>query len=229
MTEFSSPSITNLAKALLSAQEQLRPVAKDATNPFLRNRYASLPAVLDVVRRPLLDNGILLIQRVVASEPGTIAVETRLIHAESGEWVAGTICIPLPEPEPGNRVNLGQQTGASLSYGRRYSLMSMLSLAAVDEDTDNEIRTQPLRRFQPPPGVQRVETSAPAQARGASGMARSDFPGLPVIPDVVYEESRDTEGRHIVIAKGATLPNKDSLRQAGFHWDVSRKAWWIAA
>ena len=74
MTEFSSTSITNLAKALLKAQEQMRPVQKDAVNPFLCNKYATLSAVLDVVRKPLLDNGILLVQRCVESEPGTAGV-----------------------------------------------------------------------------------------------------------------------------------------------------------
>ena len=48
MTEFSSTSITNMAKALLKAQEQMRPVQKDANNAFLHSRYASLAAVLDV-------------------------------------------------------------------------------------------------------------------------------------------------------------------------------------
>ena len=229
MTEFCSPSITNLAKALLAAQEQIGPVTKDATNPFLKNRYASLAAVLEAVRRPLLDNGILLVQRVVPSEPASVAVEIRLVHA-SGEFFASTTTIPLPEAEPGAKVNIGQAVGAAISYARRYGLMAMLSMAAVDEDTDNEVRTQPqqYRRFQPP---QHTEPSASSQAPASTaiGMARASYPGLPDISGVSYQEDHDADGRQIVVAKGATLQNKGSLRQAGFRWNPDRKTWWIAA
>ena len=221
MTEFASSTITNLAKALLKAQEQMRPVTKDAVNPFLRNRYASLSAVLDVVRKPLLDNGILLVQRCVESEPGTAGVETRLIHT-SGEWIASTTTIPLPDADPGTKsANAGQAVGAAISYARRYGLMAMLSLAAVDEDTDNEVR-QP--RFQPPQARQQ-EQPAPT----SSAPARAEYPGLPAISGVTYEEAKDDDGNNIVIARGQTLPNKDSLKRLGFRWSSEKRIWWIAA
>ena len=38
MTAFCSPSIVNLAKALLQVQERLKPVVKDETNGFLKTR-----------------------------------------------------------------------------------------------------------------------------------------------------------------------------------------------
>ncbi len=225
MTEFSSQTITNLAKALLSAQEQIGPVAKDATNPFLRNKYASLAAVLDAVRTPLLSNGIVLVQRVVESEPGTAAVETRLVHT-SGEWIASTTTIPLPEAEPGAKVNMGQSVGAAISYARRYGLMAMLSMAAVDEDTDNEVPQPQYRRFQPPQSVQqRIEQPAPS----ASGTARANYPGLPQIPDITYEDSKDIDGRDIVIARGKTLEHKESLKHFGFRWDSTKRYWAISA
>ncbi len=230
MTEFSSATINNLAKALLSAQEQIGPVAKDAVNPFLRNKYATLSAVLDAVRTPLLSNGILLVQRVVESEPGTAAVETRLLHS-SGEWIAGTTVIPLPEAEPGAKVNMGQAVGAAISYARRYGLMSMLSIAAVDEDSDNEIRqlqtkSQPQQqRRTDPQQQQRQAQPAPA----TSGKEKTEFLGLPSFPGVQYEESKDGEGRNIVLARGATLPNKEALKRVGFRWSPERKAWWVAA
>jgi hypothetical protein len=235
MQEFSSPTITNLAKALLTAQEQISPVTKDATNPFLKNRYASLVAVLEAVRRPLLDNGILLIQRVVESEPGTAAVETRLLHT-SGEWVAGVTTIPLPETEPGSKTNMGQAVGAAISYARRYGLMAMLSMAAVDEDTDNEVRntqpqTYPQHRLQQPQSIQQHtdQPSVTTQDPAGTGTTKSIYPGLPTIPDVTYEESKDIDGRDIVIATGKTLIHKDALKKVGFRWSPERKSWWIAA
>ena len=71
MCDFCSENISNLASSLLKAHAEIGPVTRDSVNPFLKNRYASLAAVLEAVRRPLLDNGILLIQRVVESKPGT--------------------------------------------------------------------------------------------------------------------------------------------------------------
>ena len=232
MCDFSSENISNLATALLKVHAQIGPLSKDSVNPFLHNRYASLPAVLDVVRRPLLDNGILLVQRVIPSESGMVSVETRLIHAESGEWLSSTTSIPLADVEAGSKVNLGQQTGCAVSYARRYGLMAMLSLAAVDEDTDNEVRQpqpQPqYRRFQPPQHTEPSESS-PASVSTPAGVARASYPGLPDISGVSYQEDHDADGRQIVVAKGATLQNKGSLRQAGFRWNPDRKTWWIAA
>ncbi len=230
MCDFSSPSITNLAKALLSAQEQLRPVAKDATNDFLRSRYVTLASVLEAVRAPLIANGLLIVQRPVESEPGTAAVETRIIH-NSGEWISGTVCIALPDSDPGSKVNMGQAYGAALSYGRRYGLMAMLSIAATEDDSDCELRVQPqpqYRRFQPP---QHTEPSASSQApaSAASGTAKASYPGLPDIPNVAYEDAKDPEGKPIVIAKGATLQNKESLKRVGFRWSPEHRFWWAAA
>ena len=102
--------------------------------------------------------------------------------------------------------------------------MAMLSLAA--EDVDNELREpqspqQPKPRFQPPQARQQ-EQPAPTN----SATARAEYPGLPNIPDVQYEESKDAEGRDVVLARGATLQHKESLKKCGFRWSPERKAWW---
>ncbi|MBP3729934.1 MAG: ERF family protein [Mailhella sp.] len=233
MCNFSSETITTITKALLSAQEQLRPITKDAENPFLRNRYASLPAVLDMVRRPLLDNNVLLIQRVVQSEPGTAAVETRLVHS-SGEWIAGVTTIPLPDVEPGAKVNFGQAVGAAISYARRYGLMAMLSMAAVDDDTDCEIRAPQQRQAQPmrqdnrhdfvPPARQVLKQATP-QAAQSNTTGKTAYPGLPELNGVTYENSTSDSGKPIVIAKGQTILHKDALKNCGFRWNPDKRVW----
>ncbi len=231
MTEFSSATINNLAKALLKAQAQIGPVTKDSVNPFLRNKYASLAAVLDAVRTPLLSNGIVLVQRVEESEPGSVAIGTMLIHAETGEWLSSTTVIPLADAEAGSKVNLGQQTGAAISYGRRYGLMAMLSMAAIDEDTDNEVRSQPQQhqsRFQPPQRSQQKQEQAVPEPP-SRGVVKTSYPGLPDIPNVAYEDAKDPDGKPIVIASGATLQSKESLKRAGFRWSPERRVWWVAA
>ena len=43
------------------------------------------------------------------------------------------------------------------------------------------------------------------------------------------EEAKDDDGNNIVIARGQTLPNKDSLKRLGFRWSSEKRIWWIAA
>ena len=168
---------------------------------------------------------------------GHIALETRLIHAESGQWISSVTIIPLPKNDP-------QGMGSAITYARRYSLCAMLGIITEDDDgnaasipeqhnthqprqNSNQSYTrqeqQPKPRFHPPQA--RQEQPAPV----SNGKEKAEYPGLPTIPDVQYEESKDADGRNIVIARGATLPNKDALKRVGFRWSPERKAWWIAA
>ena len=150
-SEFSSSSITNIAPALLKVQQALKPITKDAENPFLKNRYTSLSSVLETVRPILTENDLVLIQRGITGAPDVLSVESRLIHAPSGEWIRGVISMPMPVPriendEPtdeslrkkGRGMNTFQLYGSGLSYGKRYGLMSLLAISTTDEDTDGE-------------------------------------------------------------------------------------------
>ena len=230
MTEFCSPSIKNLAEALLRVQGQLKPIIKDANNEYLRSRFATLSNVLEAVRGPLLANSVLLLQRTVDSEPGFVSVQTMLVHAPSGEFISGITSIPLPENADG-KVNMGQQTGALISYARRYAITCMLSLSIIDEDNACSVfsaQPQPLqRRFQPP---HHTEPPASSQAPAPiNATTKANYPGLPHIPDITYEDSKDSDGRSIVIARGKTLEHKESLKRAGFRWNSEKRCWHIAA
>ena len=215
--EFSSPTISSLAPALLKVQTSLRPLYKDASNPFLNSKYVTLSTVLETCRETLGENGILLIQRGVASAPGTVTVETRFIHAPSSEWIAGLTCIPIPEEE--QRMNSSQAVGSCISYGRRYGLMSMLGLAAVDDDTDAEFRTAPA-----PPSRQNHSEN---RKSAASPSRDPRFSFLPEIDGVTFAEVIDqSTGKKLVFASGKTVSNKDELKNHGFRWSPERKTWW---
>lgn len=56
-----SESIKELAAALSKAQAQLKPAAMNATNPFLKNRYADLGAVIEAARPVLEANGLAVV------------------------------------------------------------------------------------------------------------------------------------------------------------------------
>ena len=148
-----SDNITDLAKALLAVQVQLRPAVQDSTNPFCGNKYASLNAVMESCRSVLAANGIVLTQAPVPAEPGFCALETMLVHAESGQFIASTAMAPLPKQDP-------QGVGTALTYLRRYALSAMLGIVA-EPDTDGEFDAAPFKaKASPAAATSRKQPSA---------------------------------------------------------------------
>ena len=212
MESYCSTDITQLAKAMLAIQKQLTPATKDATNPYTRSRYATLNAVMDACKTALLDNGIWLTQITVPSEPGTIALLTKLTHAASGEFQAALTVLPLQRPDC-------QGAGSAITYARRYALTAMLGMVTEDDD-DGEGAKLPPRPTRPIPSSQ---PQAQPQAQS------QEQPDLPQIAGVVYKNTTMADGRSYVIATGNTHPGKDRLHAAGFRWDAAQKQWWRAA
>jgi len=87
--------------------------------------YADLAACLEVVRKPLSDNELALIQ-IPSFEEGEVHVETILGHS-SGQSIS---CSMSMRPEKGGP----QASGAVMTYLRRYSLSAMLGVAQYDDD-----------------------------------------------------------------------------------------------
>ncbi len=125
MEQLTSESTTNIVKALLKVQKEVDAVRKDNNNPFFKSKYANIESVLDVVKEPLNKNGIVLLQPVMV-ENGEAGIATTLLH-ESGEWLRSFY--PL-----GNKADTPQAQGSQVTYARRYSLISFLSLEQEDDD-----------------------------------------------------------------------------------------------
>ena len=125
-----SESITNLATALARAQSEMPVAVFDATNPFLKSKYASLGAVIQASRPILAKHKLSLVQFPI-SDAASVGVESILTH-ESGEFVSERILIPLTEEKGKSKV---QSAGSTLTYLRRYSWASILGMYS-DEDSD---------------------------------------------------------------------------------------------
>jgi len=96
-------------------------VTKNANNPHFKKSYADLNAIIEAVEPILLENGLLLLQPIQGN-----SVCTQIIDIDSGAKVES--CMELP-------VGLNpQQQGSAITYFRRYTLQSILSLQAVDDD-----------------------------------------------------------------------------------------------
>ena len=145
-----SESITHLAAALAMAQAEMPVAVFDATNPFLKSKYASLGSVIQA-SRPILAKHKLSLMQFPISEAAGIGVESVLTH-ESGEFVAERIVIPLTEEKGKTKV---QCAGSTLTYLRRYSWAAILGMYS-DEDSDGGSATgqlSPAQAFQAKPAA----------------------------------------------------------------------------
>ncbi len=123
------PGHKTIANALFAAQGEIPDIQKNAVNPHFKNRYVSLDELLDKVLPVLKNNGILFLQQL-SSVGETPAIKTSFILESTGEAIEDTSPLVLGKVGP-------QDWGSSITYARRYALMSALGLVA-DEDDDAE-------------------------------------------------------------------------------------------
>lgn len=129
-----SDSIAQLAEALSKAQGQIDDATKTGINPHFRSKYADLAAVRSVIREPLAVNDISVIQAPRTLD-GEVEVETMLLH-KSGEYISETLRLPVSKWD-------AHGIGSGISYARRYGLMSILALAADDDDGNGAVEKPP--------------------------------------------------------------------------------------
>ena len=135
-----SESIGALAKALSQAQGEMKPALMNASNPFLKNRYADLGSVIEAVRPVLAKFGLAFTQHAETSLPEIdwVTVQTTVVH-ESGEWQRSALHLPLADVKG---LSAAQAMGSVITYMRRYSLSAVFGIYA-DEDTDGNVGTAP--------------------------------------------------------------------------------------
>ena len=124
-------TLTFLQK-LHKAKQSIKKVAKNAKNPHFKNNYADINALIDEVEPVLLENNLLLLQPI---EDGYVF--SRIIDIDSGEIAES--CMKLPE------ILDPQKIGSACTYFRRYTLVGLLCLQAVDDDSNmatEAIKTQ---------------------------------------------------------------------------------------
>ena len=106
---------------LHDAKLEIGKVAKNAKNPHFKNTYADLNALLEAVEPILLEKGLLLLQPIKEARVFSI-----IIDASSSESIESYIDLPTGATPQG--------MGSAITYYRRYTLQSLLSLQAVDDD-----------------------------------------------------------------------------------------------
>lgn len=129
-----SASIGKLAGALAKAQGAFEAIGKTRTVEVRSEKgsykfdYAPLDEVLRAVRPHLASNGLSFTQLVSGDAPRKLT--TVLLH-ESGEWLSTTTLLPATQ---GGRA---QELGSTITYMRRYTLLSLLGVVADEDDDGN--------------------------------------------------------------------------------------------
>lgn len=106
---------------LLNAKKSIGKVHKNSKNPHFKNNYADINALIETIEPILLENNLLLLQPVINGK-----VITQIIDVESGEKIESIL-------ELDGNLN-PQQRGSQITYYRRYTLQSILSLQTTDDD-----------------------------------------------------------------------------------------------
>lgn len=144
-----SEQINEIAKALAAVQAELKPVKRDASNPFYKSKYADLEAISEACRELLSRHGVSVTQIPVMDNNANMAIMTMLLHT-SGQWLRGVYPIKPTEEmrtlkkkdtegkvyEEYIMVTTPQATGSAITYARRYSLAAMVGVVTTGEDDD---------------------------------------------------------------------------------------------
>lgn len=139
-----STSVAALAAALAKAQGVIEGAKKDTEGQVgtAKKKYADLASVWAACKAALTANGLAVVQ-VPAATADAAGVDTLLCHA-SGEWVAGTLLLPVQRRD-------AQGMGSAITYARRYALMAFVGVAPEDDDADAAVgpQRQPRAAAQP--------------------------------------------------------------------------------
>jgi len=117
-------------EALCSFQNSLPTIEKKRQG--YNFKYADLSDIWEVIRKPLTNNGLSIVQ-LVQTEDGKNYIITKLLHI-SGECIESKTLIEFTAKK-------FQEVGTAISYYRRYSLSSLLGIVS-DEDVDDKIEKQ---------------------------------------------------------------------------------------
>lgn len=134
-----SESIKSIMPALLKAQAATTSASKDGKNTFFNNaKYATLESVIDAIKKPLNENGIVVLHSTSLEN----ILTTTLLHVESCEWVSSETKLLM------NKQDM-QALGSAQTYCKRYHLTALLNLPCEDDDGNAAVNNQQKQQAKP--------------------------------------------------------------------------------
>lgn len=111
----------NIYQRLFAAKKEIGKVVKSSSNPFFKSKYADLNALIDAVEPALNEHDLILLQPIIDG-----CVHTQIIDIATGQMISSWLQLPtIADP---------QKLIACITYYRRGTLQSLLSLQAIDDD-----------------------------------------------------------------------------------------------
>ena len=129
-----------LYAALVAAQSEIEAATKESANPHFKSKYASLAAVIEVVRPALNKYGLALLQIPGCDADGLVTVQSTVIHKQGGT-------LSFPTPLGIKTDGKAQTVGSAITYLRRYSLAAIFCVAQEDDDGNAAQAAEPVQRF----------------------------------------------------------------------------------
>ena len=123
-----SQSVTKITEALINAAAKITPLVKGSDNPFFNSKYADLNQTIEALRKVLLEEGLWFMQFPTSTD-NSVGVVTRVVHSSS-EFIEHEFVLPLAKRDP-------QAAGSAITYARRYALVAIFGLQAVDDDAQS--------------------------------------------------------------------------------------------
>ena len=132
-----SENIEEISKAFVACQPDLPVVTQGAVNEFFTTdkktaSYADYASIV-VACRPILHKYDLAVTQtfIPSDAPGTIVIESTLIH-KSGQYWGGVLTMPLLPEKSG--AYSPQKAGSAISYAKRYAYAALLNLVTEKDD-----------------------------------------------------------------------------------------------
>jgi hypothetical protein len=123
---------------------------KSGKNPHFKSTYVKLNTVLDEIDKHIKDSGFVCFIQLPVAINGKNYLHTELIHGE-GEKIECDLELITTKQDP-------QMLGSSLTYMRRYSLITLLGLQ--DDDDDGNVGSGKEEKKQEPKQEPKPKTEA---------------------------------------------------------------------
>ena len=146
----------NIYFKLWKAKQEIGKVVKGKDNPFFKSKYADLNSILEAVEPILHKYELIVLQPCLGK-----VVETQIIDCETSEMVESSLILP--------EINDPQKRIAAVTYFRRATLQSLLSLQAIDDD-GNEARKGAVEN-KPSINAERFQKALSAISRGEASVS----------------------------------------------------------
>lgn len=124
--------MSEIYKAIIAVQSKIEDVKRDTKGQVgnQQYKYATLDAVLEMLRPLLAENGLAVLQI-----PDGAGLKTKLIHRSGEALDCGEYLIGAHEKQ--------QAIGSAITYGRRYSLCAIFGISQVDDDGAEASKDKP--------------------------------------------------------------------------------------